>query len=116
MAIRCDWHLTLTKEKIMANKFGKTRAKDEPYAVYKSIDGWEWRVLKTYKQRSSELKDPYARWFVAATSPMMHDGSFEMGDTYVKDILEYGQLFNADAEWRNQYDVRPIDEYFRWSD
>ena len=34
----------------MANKFAKTRKINEPYAIYKNNDGWEWRILKTYKQ------------------------------------------------------------------
>ena len=65
----------------MANQFGKSRPQDRPYAIYRNHQGWEWRVLKTYKQPSSELKDPYARWFVAATSPHMFDGEYEMGGT-----------------------------------
>ncbi len=56
--------------------FGKARTKETPYAVYKNSQGWEWRVLKTYKHSSAEQNDPYARWFVAATSPHMHGGGF----------------------------------------
>ena len=48
--------------------FGKTRPQEKPYAIYKNTSGWEWRVLKTYKHSDAERKDPYARWFVAATS------------------------------------------------
>ena len=89
----------------MANKFAKTRTLDTPYAIYKSADGWEWRVLKTYKMPKSESKDPYARWFVAATSPHMHDGSFEYGDTYAAEIKQFGRLALAETEWLDEYNV-----------
>ena len=83
--------------------FGKSRPQENPYAVYTNAQGWEWRVLKTYKHSDAEKKDDYARWFVAATSPMMHDGAFELGDTYAKEIREYGNLVQADPEWLDQY-------------
>ena len=83
--------------------FGKTRDQAKPYAIYKNAQGWEWRVLKTYKHSSAEIKDPYARWFVAATSPMMHEGQFEMGDTYAAEIKQHGQLVLADDGWLEEY-------------
>ena len=66
----------------MANKnpFGKSMTQDKPYAVYKNDFGWEWRVLKTYQRPDKEPSNKYARWFVAATSPHMHDGGYELGD------------------------------------
>ena len=76
--------------------FGKTRKADQPYATYANRDGWVWKVLKTYKHSSAETKDPYARWFVAATSPMMQGGGYEMGDTYAQEIKNFGQLVDAD--------------------
>jgi len=87
------------------NSFGKTRPEDTPYATYANSQGGVWKVLKTYKHSSSEAKDPYARWFVAATSPMMHDGGYEMGDTYARDITQSGQLVDADPAWRDEYSV-----------
>ena len=84
--------------------FGKTRKADQPYATYTDPGtGWIWKVLKTYKHSDAERKDPCARWFVAATSPHMHDGSYEMGDTYACEILEMGQLIDADPAWRDEY-------------
>ena len=83
--------------------FGKSRTKDKPYAIYKNAQGWEWRILKTYKHSSAELKDPYARWFVAATSPHMPEGAYELGDTYAGEIKQFGQLVAADPEWIEQY-------------
>lgn len=88
--------------------FGKTRDKAQPYATY-AYDGWVWKVLKTYKHSSAEAKDPHARWFVAATSPMMHidhltgETSYELGDTYAGDIKQLGKLIQAEPEWLSQY-------------
>ena len=85
--------------------FGKTRSQDKPYAVYANDQGWVWKILKTYKHSSAEVNDPYARWFVAATSPMMYGGEYEMGDTYASEITQFGQLVDADPEWRDEYKV-----------
>ena len=41
----------------MANPFAKSRKIDQPYAIYQGPSGWEWRVLKTYKQPANEAKD-----------------------------------------------------------
>lgn len=88
----------------MPNPFSKSRKTDEPYAIYKAI-GMEWRVLKTYKQPSSEAKDPYARWFIAAKSDATF-GSFELGDTYALDVKGYGVLVAATPEWHEAYSIR----------
>ncbi len=87
------------------NPFGKTRKQDNPYAVYRGNGGFVWKVLKTYKLPTNEEKDEYARWFVAATSDMMHNGSYEMGDTYAIDIKRYGRLDReaSDPAWVEAY-------------
>lgn len=82
----------------MANPFAKSRKTDAPYAIYQGPGGWEWRVLKTYKQPANEAKDAYARWFVAAKSPHTY-GEFEMGDTYATEVLRYGRLTAATEQW-----------------
>ena len=88
----------------MSNPFGKTKKINEPYAIYSNSQGWVWKVLKTYKKPENEKKDPYARWFVAATSPLMQSfNSFEYGDTYAKDILTYGSLVDATDDWKKAY-------------
>jgi hypothetical protein len=87
----------------MSNPFGKTKKVNEPYAIYSNSQGWVWKVLKTYKKPENEKKDPYARWFVAATSPLMQSNNFEYGDTYVKDILAYGSLVDATDNWKKAY-------------
>lgn len=83
--------------------FGKTRDADQPYATYANSQGWTWKVLKTYKHSAAERKDPYARWFVAATSPMMDNNRYELGDTYAQEILRYGKLIDADPAWMDEY-------------
>jgi len=73
----------------MKNPCRKTRKVDQPYEIYHSnrLPGWEWRVLKKYQAEEAETKNPYARWYCAVKSPMTY-GSWEYGDSYVKDILE----------------------------
>jgi hypothetical protein len=68
------------------NLCGKTRKVDDPYEIWvDEVNGWEWRVLKKYQGPRGEANNPYARWFVAAKSPLT-DGRWEFGDTYIKDI------------------------------
>jgi hypothetical protein len=69
----------------MKNEKGKAREVDNPYEIYKNGD-WEWRVLKHYQSPEAEAKNPYARVFCAVKSPMTY-GSWEYGDTYIKDII-----------------------------
>jgi hypothetical protein len=66
------------------NLHGKTRSVDSPYLIITQGD-WEWRVLKRYQSQDAERANPYARWFVAVKSPMTY-GSWEMGDTYIREI------------------------------
>ena len=81
--------------------FGKTREVEKPYAIYHHGD-WEWRVLKTYQHPDKEKTNQYARWFVAAKSPMTY-GSWEYGDTYASEIKQYGHLSLADDGWLEHY-------------
>lgn len=85
----------------MSNPFRKAAPLDAPYAIYRA-GTFEWRVLRTYKQPSSEAKDPYARWFVAAKSDATY-GSFEYGDTYKNEVTSYGRLVAATPEWIEAY-------------
>ena len=90
----------------MRTKFGKSVSIDNPYATFKNDRmGMEWRVLKTYQGFDKEKQNPYARWFVAAKSPMTYD-SWEMGDTYMCEILRYGYLTQATEEWEEEYAER----------
>ncbi len=58
---------------------------------------------KTYRRSGAELKDPHARVFVAATSPMMPEGAYDLGDTYAGEIKEFGTLVMADDTWLEEY-------------
>jgi hypothetical protein len=83
--------------------FGKTRKANQPYAVYADPrTGWTWKVLKTYKHSDAERKDPYARWYMATSSPWVTD---ELGDGYAAEVTQNGILIDAEPEWRDEYSV-----------
>ena len=72
------------------NPLGKSRAADNPYAIFEHpMANWKWKVLKTYQLAKNEKQ--YARWFVAASSPHTY-GSDELGDTYCAEILGDAQV------------------------
>lgn len=85
-------------------KFGKSVDVSQPYATFKNPKGWEWRVLKTYQSVKKERDNPYARWFVAAKSPLTY-GSWEYGDTYSREVKQYGTLDSATQEWLMEYGI-----------
>ena len=71
------------------NLCGKTRPIDDPYEIWvNEAAEWEWRVLKKYQSPEKEAENPYARWFCAVKSPMTW-GGYDLGDVYVRDILEH---------------------------
>ena len=80
------------------NECSKTRKLEDPYEVWEcrmdmgfgDIINIEYRVLKKYKNPINEAEDPFARWFTAAKSEATF-GSWEYGDTYVRDILSTGR-------------------------
>ena len=49
-----------------------------------------------------EEADPCARGLVAAKSPMSY-GSWDMGDTYAREVLKDGQLVAATDQWKEEY-------------
>lgn len=67
--------------------WAKSAPLEKPHAIYRAGD-WEWRVLKAWQVDDSK---PYARWFCAVKSPMTY-GSYDMGDTYVADVVRYASL------------------------
>ena len=85
----------------MRNPFAKTRKITKPYATFKRA-AWEWRVLKTYQLPQNENKNRYARWLVAAKSPHTF-GSWEMGDTYIREMLGIPgiRMIQADEEFKD---------------
>lgn len=66
------------------NLHGKSRTVENPYHIIVQGD-WEWRILKRYQSPDAERANPYARWFVAAKSPLTY-GAWEYGDTYISEI------------------------------
>lgn len=89
------------------NLFGKSRSIDKPYAVYRGngpFGNTEVRVLKTYQTVDKERSNPYARWMVAVKSDFTY-GSFDMGDSYIKEAIMGLTLVEADAEWKEIYNV-----------
>lgn len=72
--------------KNLMGKMVKQPYKENAYEVWQSNDGWTWYVLKKWQADDSA---PFARWFCLVESPFTPNG--ELGDTYVKDIKEYGQ-------------------------
>ena len=78
----------------MATNFmGKTRKYDQPYLIFAG-SGFEWRVLKSYQ---IDNRKPYARWFCAVKGPGTH-GGYDLGDTYVAEIVRYGRVTYADPQ------------------
>jgi len=71
---------------VIKNLCGKTRGVNNPYEVW-VLGDWEWRVLKKWQKPDKEAENMYARWFCAVKSPMTYNG-YDMGDTYVRDIMD----------------------------
>jgi len=79
----------------------KTATIEEPHATFiKSHSGWTWKVLKVYCGAKSDRKNGYARWFLAVQSPHLPIGDWEMGDTYISEVLNYGTLESATDEFK----------------
>ena len=72
----------------MKNECAKMRKPGNPYEVWTNGFGWTWNVLKKWQNPIEEAKNANSRWFCFVTSPYCPDG--EMGDTYVRDIIEAG--------------------------
>ena len=80
-----------------ANPCNKTRKLEDPYEVWEcnmqlGFDNLviEYRVLKKYQSPKNEAENPFARWFTAAKSEATF-GSWEYGDTYIRDIVSSGR-------------------------
>ena len=90
----------------MPNPFAKTRPASAPYAIYSAGD-MVWHVCKTYQTPQKEAQNQYARWFVWAKSPFTF-GSFEGGDTYRSEVINYGRLVAAEPEWQDAHNTRKL--------
>lgn len=82
----------------------KTAPVEAPHATF--VDergGWTWKVLKVYASAKSDKANIYGRWLLAVKSPHTFD-QYEMGDTYINDVLSYGQLESATDEFKTYYE------------
>lgn len=73
----------------MTNPFAKSRKIEKPYATFTGYGPFGQtvlHVLKTYQTPENEKKNQYARWFVAVKTDMTY-GSFDMGDSYIKEAI-----------------------------
>lgn len=92
----------ILKEAGTDNACSKSRKVDDPYEIwigYGKTEGWEWRVLKKYQTPEKEAENPYARWFCAVKSPFTY-GSWEYGDTYIKDVVGYARMVKGEPDLR----------------
>jgi len=93
------------------NLLGKSRTKENPYAVFKGngpFGATEMRLLKTYQVPANEGKNQYARWFVAVKSEMTY-GSYDMGDSYIREATMGLTRVYADPLYLEQYGIE-LDE------
>jgi hypothetical protein len=74
------------------NLKGRTRPQSDPYEVITQGD-WTWKVLKHYQSPEGERSNPYARVFLATTSPYTF-GSAELSDGYIDDVPDLRALLN----------------------
>ena len=79
------------------NECAKTRKVTDPYEIWKcrmeigfEVLNVEYRVLKKYQAPKGAAENPFARWYTAAKSEATF-GSWEYGDTYVRDIVSTGR-------------------------
>ena len=87
------------------NLLGKSRKTDTPYAIFKGYGPFgntEMRLLKTYQLPAKEKENQYARWFVAVKTDMTY-GSYDMGDSYIKESTMGLTLTYASDEYKKQY-------------
>ena len=89
------------------NLLGKSRKTDAPYAIFKGYGPFgetEMRLLKTYSTPLNEAKNPYARWMVAVKSEMTY-GSYDMGDSYIREATMGLTRVYADPLYLEQYGI-----------
>ncbi|SVC07877.1 uncharacterized protein METZ01_LOCUS260731 [marine metagenome] len=76
------------KKKREPNLCKKERDVENPYEVWKSLDGsWEWRVLSKTQNPTNEAKNPYSTWFCGVKSPYTYE-RFELGSVYASEVRE----------------------------
>ena len=81
---------------MMPTFLGKKTQQDPFYAVFTAATGdgeWRWEVMKTYQNDNSA---EYARWMCKVSSPYTF-GGFDMGDTYVEEVVGHGRLIEVNG-------------------
>ena len=89
------------------NLLGKSRPQANPYAIFKGYGPFgetEMRLLKTYSTPLNEAKNPYARWMVAVKTDMTY-GSYDMGDSYIREATMGLTRVYADPLYLTQYGI-----------
>lgn len=87
------------------NLLGKSRTKETPYATFKGFGPFgdtTVHLLKTYQKPHKELQNNYARWFVAVSSDHTF-GSFDIGDSYISEVVYGLHLTYASDEFKENY-------------
>jgi hypothetical protein len=91
-----------SKEK---NLMGKGRPKENPYATFKGFGPFgdtTVHLLKSYQMPSKELKNPFAKWFVAIKTDEAY-GEWDEGDSYLNEATDMLTLSFASDEFKEQY-------------
>lgn len=87
------------------NLMGKSRNQTDPYATFEGFGPFGdaiVHVLKSYQKPHKELSNQYARWLVAVKTDHTF-GSFEMGDSYLRDVVRGLRLTYASDEFKENY-------------
>lgn len=84
----------------MKNLMNKTRKIDNPYATFK-MGNFVSQILRAYSTKTPE-DNPHVAWYTGAKSDHTY-GSYEYGDTYIKEITDNLELVFASPEFIKQY-------------
>jgi hypothetical protein len=77
----------------------KTAELETPHATFVNERAdWIWKVLKVNRTAKPKKADEFASWFIAAKSPNTF-GSWEYGDSYIRDVAGYGRLESSTDEF-----------------
>jgi hypothetical protein len=89
----------------MANLLGKGVTKDKPYATFEG-EGYfgttTAHLLKVYQESEEERINSLARWFVAMKTDQTF-GSFDIGDSYLSEVVHGLHLTYASDAFLGQY-------------
>ena len=87
------------------NLLGKSVGKDTAYATWHGdgpLGNTTVLLLKTYQVPHKELKNQFARWFVAVKTDVTYQ-SWELGDSYLNRVVRGLTLVDASDKFKEQY-------------